>query len=182
MFLVPTLGLDKPLLRQYNYVNSYSDMKDKVIDYDPHVVYIVFKPASKIMFKGFLDNLYKYNDTILEDFNLDDDYVVVVFQLDEEYNSDYKLVKASKYSQTSAEFKKLFPVRVESINKKGVPVTRDSLQTMVFRKDKSLLNYWEKKIGQRFTSDMEVWYEFDPEKEILDFEQILKETMNEHKE
>lgn len=180
MFLVPTLGLDKPLLRQYNYINSYSDMKDKVYEYDPHVVYIVFKPSSKIMFKGFLENLYKYNNSILEDFNLDDDYVVIVFHLNEEFNRDYELVKISKYSKTSPEFKKLFPVKVHS-TKDGKTSTRDSLQTLVFRKDKGLLNYWQNKIGATFGDDMEVWYEFDLEKETLDFDKILKETTNEYK-
>jgi hypothetical protein len=174
MFLVPTLGLDKTLLNQYNYLNSYSDLKDKEIDYDPHVVYILFKPNSKILFKDFLNNLYKYNNSILEDFNLDNDFVVVVFQLNEEFNIDYELIKISKYSKTSKKFQNLFPETVLKQNSKGV---RKSLQTLVFNKDKSLVDYWEKKIGSEFTEDMEVWYSFDPEKEILDFEQILK-TLN----
>jgi hypothetical protein len=177
IFLIPVLGLDKGLLKQYDYVNSFSDMEDKELDYDPHVVYIVFKPNSKLLFEEFLETLYNKNEFIVEDFNLDDNYVVVVFGLDKRFNTDYELIKQSKYSETSKEFQELFPKTITNVVK-GKQIKRKSLQNLVFNKDNSLLEYWENKTGVLFTNDMEVWYEYDEKLEILDIEKIIKNEEN----
>jgi len=175
IFLVPVLGLDKSLLKNYNYLNSYSDMKDKEIDYPPHVVYILFKPKSLTSFQSFVEDQYADpNSGLLEDFNIEKELVVLVYKLDDKFKKDIELVKASKYSKTSKKFQQLFP-EIIKFEKDGVTHRRKSLQNLVFNKDQSLLNYWSEKIGTKILAnyDMEVWYSFEPKKETLDITSIL---------
>lgn len=179
MFLVPALGLDKETLHKYNYLNSYSEMVDKDKEYDPHVVYILFRPTSKELFQDFIEKQYDLEKGLLEDYNLDDEFVVLVFQLDDKFKKDYELVKISKYSKTSKDFQKLFPALVVKKNQKGIITQRPSLQKLVFTKDPSLHNYWEQKIGGKLPEDAEVWYDFNIEKETLDFESIIKQLKDE---
>ena len=178
MFLVPVLGLDKSVISDHNYLNGYSDLKDKILEYEPHVIYLLFKPKNRETFQDFVEGQYEMGQSILEDFDLDDDFVVLVYKLNEELDRDYHLIKLGNYSKTSEEFQSLFPETI-SDDRKGMLTKRKTLQKMVFDKEKSLFKYWQNNIGRPLLNeDMEVWYSFDTRKETLNLEEIIETLKN----
>jgi hypothetical protein len=109
--------------------------------------------------------------SIIEDYDYDDGYVVVVYQLDKKHKKDFSLVRKGEYSKTSKEFQALFP-KVIKILKNGLHRDELSLQYRIFVKSNDLVEYWEEKIGIGFSSNLEVWEGFDLENEILNINKI----------
>lgn len=168
--MVPTLDFPKDSLKINGFINGYlkDDRRDEQYE---NAVYILFKPDDLDKFREFLDNEYERTKNIIEDYDYEDGFVVVVYQLNEKYKKDYALVKDGKYSQTSKAFQNQFPKSVKII-KSGTIKNETSLQTRIFTKSKDLIEFWEEKLGIRFEDDYEVWEGFDESKEILEFDKI----------
>ena len=123
------------------------------------------------IFNYFLDNEYDRTEAIVEDYDLDGGYVVLVYKLNEQYNEDWNLVKQGKYSKTSKEFQNLFP-KVKKVIVNGRYKDELSLQVRIFNKDPQLKEYWEELLNVPFKDDMEFWDKFDEEKETLNIDKI----------
>jgi hypothetical protein len=179
VFMVPTLGITRSDLHDNKFINAFSKDKDKEIDYED-VVFLLFKPKDLNMFKEFLDEEYERTRAIIDDYDYETGYVVVVYELNERFKSDFDLVKKSKYSQTSKAFQKLFPKKVhvdqESRTSNLSPI-EDSIQFLIFNKSKRLVNFWENIIATQYLSsvDVEVWPFFDEEKETLDINKLYEQ-------
>ena len=163
--MVPTLRVPKDALRNNGFINGY--IKDAKMDhhYD-NSIYLLFKPDNLDKFREFLDDEYERTKSIIEDYDYEDGYVVVVYQLNEKFMKDYELVKQGKYSKTSRAFQNEFPKSVKVI-KSGLSKDEISLQLRIFKKSADLVEFWEDKIGITFDDEFEVWEGFDEEKEIL---------------
>lgn len=174
--MVPTLGIPYNLLKSNNFINAYVKDNRKDTQYE-NVVYLLFKPENLDRFREFLDNQYLTNKNIVEDYDYEGGYVVVISKLNPLFKEDFDLVRAGRYSTTSKKFQEQFPKLVKIV-KDDDPVARDqpSLQFRIFRKTIEMRKYWEDKLDISFTDDMEVWRIFDEEKETLDFDTI-KETI-----
>jgi len=174
IFMVPTLKFPKDSLKDNGFINGYLKDDRKDIQYE-NAVYILFKPENLDKFREFLDNEYERTEKIIEDYDYEDGYVVVVYQLNEKYKKDYDLVKLGKYSQTSKSFQNEFPKSVKII-KSGLSKDEISLQSRVFAKSPDLVDFWEEKLGLELEeivgSDYEVWEGFDESKEILELDKI----------
>lgn len=176
IFLTPVIGISKAILDSFEYLNGYSDYVDKELIFDDHIVYLLFKPKNRPKFQKFVDRQYIDNAGILEDFDLRDEFVVLTYKLNKELDDDYVLIKMGKYSKTSKKFQEIFPSEIKIHS--GVKFTRrKTLQKMIFDKDSSLSKYWEKKIKTKDISEnnMEVWYNFDIEKETLNIDNVITE-------
>jgi hypothetical protein len=178
IFIVPTLKFPKDSLKNNGFINGYIKDDGRDAQYE-NAVYILFKPDDLDKFREFLDSEYERTKNIIEDYDYEDGFVVVVYELDKKYLKDYELVKQGKYSQTSKEFQNQFPTSVKII-KNGLSKDELSLQIRVFKKTQDLLEFWEEKLGvnlkELIGDDYEVWDGFDESKEILEIDKIKKDV------
>lgn len=173
IFIMPTLGLNRDGLNSNGYLNAYCKDLSRDIQYE-NAVYLLFKPKNLDKFKDFEDDQINRKGPFIESYDLGDGYIVLVYALKLELKKDFELIKKSKYSETSKEFQSLFPEKKTIIKKGEKPRTELSLQNRVFNKDKSLIKYWEDRIGIRFKQNMELWEGYEEEREILDIDKIKR--------
>ena len=79
IFMVPTLGINKELLKGNGFINGYSKDGSRDVQYQGSV-YLLFKPAKLQVFREFLDGEYERTKTIIDDYDYNDD--------DHHYQSD----------------------------------------------------------------------------------------------
>lgn len=172
--MVPTLKVPKDALRSNGFINAY--IKDnRREDQYKESVYLLFKPTDLDKFREFLDSEYERTKAVIEDYDYEDGYVVVVYQLNDKYKKDFNLIRQGKYSKTSVDFQKMFP-KVVKIVKNSLHRDEISLQYRIFNKAEDLVSFWEEKLGIDFKSivgeDYEVWEGWNEEKEILELDKI----------
>ena len=174
IFMVPTLKVPKDALRGNGFINAYIKDARKEDHYEGSI-YLLFKPENLDKFREFLDNEYERTKAVIEDYDYEDGFVVVVYQLDDKYKKDFNLIKQGRYSKTSVEFQKLFP-KVIKITRNGLHKDEISLQYRIFNKAEDLVSFWEEKLGIDFIEllgeDFEVWEGWDEQKEILELDKI----------
>jgi hypothetical protein len=170
IFIVPIFSIDKEKLKTNGFVNGFIKDSRRDVQYKDSV-YLLFKPEDLDKFKVFLDSEYERTKQIVDDYDYEEGYVVVVYQLSPRVLPDVELVKKGKYSQTSTKFQQIFPKLIK-INKHGFQKDELSLQYRVFNKTEDLRQFWEDKLGVTFDEDMEVWHGFIEEKEILDLDKM----------
>lgn len=170
IFMVPTLKAPKDALRSNGFVNAYIRDDERDDQYDG-CIYLLFKPENVDKFREFLDAEYDRTKDIIDDYDYEGGFVVVVYKLNESYQEDFKLVKTGKYSRTSKEFQLQFP-KVIKIVKHGLHRDEVSLQYRIFNRTQDLIDFWEEKLGITFSNDQEVWDGFDEEKEVLNIKTI----------
>lgn len=176
IFLVPTLKIPKESLKDNEFINGYSNDKGSDLQYDDSI-YLLFKPKNLDRFREFLESEYERTKDVLDDYNYEDGFVVVVYKLDVNFKSDFSLIREGKYSKTSPSFQALFP-RVTKIVKNGLHRDEISLQYRIFNKTEDLVEFWEKEFGMSFDKSYEVWNGFNIENETLDIEQFkIKENV-----
>jgi len=174
IFFVPTLNIGREKLRDNNFINAYT--KDINKEHYEDCVFLLFKPKNLTKFKYFLDEEYERTINIVDEYDYEDGYVVIVYKLDESFKGDFELIKTGKYSQTSSNFQELFPKLLRRLDKQGYGKEEElSVQWRIFNKTPDLVATWEEKLGVRFSEKMEVWPIFNPEKETLDITKIKNE-------
>ena len=170
IFIVPTLSIGREKLIDNGFVNGY--IKDGMRDAQyENAVYLLFKPINLDKFKLFLDKEYERTKSIIDDYDYEDGYVVVVYEINSKLKNDIELVKQGKYSKTSPSFQGIFP-KVVQIKKNGMRRDEISLQYRVFNKTEDLVKFWEDKLGMELPEDLEVWHGFFEEFETLDLNKI----------
>jgi hypothetical protein len=170
IFIVPTLSIGKEKLIDNGFVIGY--IKDGMRDTQyENAVYILFKPENLDKFRVFLDGEYERTKSIIDDYDYEDGYVVVVYEINPKLKNDIELIKQGKYSKTSPAFQGIFP-KVVQIKKKGLRRDEISLQYRVFNKTDDLVQFWEDKLGMQLPEDLEVWHGFFEEFETLDLNKI----------
>jgi hypothetical protein len=175
IFMVPTLKVPKDALKGNSFINAY--IKDaRREDQYKDSIYLLFKPENLDKFREFLDSEYERTKSVIEDYDYEDGYVVVVYQLNNEYKKDFLLIKEGKYSKTSKEFQKLFPKDISITTTRKIFKNELSLQYRIFNKTEDLIEFWEYKLGVDLNNiignDFEVWDGWDEQKEILELDKI----------
>lgn len=170
IFMVPTLKINRDELKDNGFLNAYTKDIKKDFNYTD-CIYLLFKPENLDRFRDFLDNEYERTKAVIDDYDYEDGYVVVIYQLNGKFKKDVELIKQGKYSKTSKEFQAMFP-KVVKIKKNGLSRDEISLQYRVFNKTKDLVEFWEDKLGVEFDEDQEIWYAFVEEEETLDIDKI----------
>ena len=167
IFMVPTLNTPKDSLKNNGFINAY--IKDELSESEyEDCIYVLFKPNDLDLFKDFLDSEYERTKQVIEDYDYEAGFVVVVYKLDKKFDKDFKKIKRGEYSKTSNEFQKLFP-KVIKLKKNGLHRDELSLQYRVFNKTNDLIEYWQEKIGTSSTwkDEDEGWSGFNIENETL---------------
>jgi hypothetical protein len=170
IFIVPTLSIGKDKLSDNGFVNGYIKDGRRDIQYE-NAVYLLFKPVDLDKFRNFLDGEYEKTKSIIDDYDYEDGYVVVVYEINPKLKKDIELIKQGKYSQTSPAFQGIFP-KVIQIKRNGLRRDEISLQYRVFNKTEDLVKFWEDKLGIELPDDVEVWHGFFEENESLDLNKI----------
>ena len=168
--MVPTLGINKELLTDNGFINGYSRDGNRDVQYD-NSIYLLFKPKNLDKFRAFLDGEYERTKVVIDDYDYEDGFVVVVYELNTKYKKDFNLVREGLYSRTSEDFQAKFP-KVVKIKRGGLHKDEISLQYRVFNKTEDLRKYWEEKLGVEFDEDWEVWDGFELDKETLNLDKI----------
>lgn len=173
IFIVPTLSINKEALRENGFINGYVSDERKDVQYKD-AVYLLFKPENLDKFRVFLDEQQSRDRGVIDDYDYEDGYVVVVFNINKKWKKDIALVREGLYSLTSSSYQSTFPKTI--ILQKGKTQKEEtSLQHRIFKKAEDLRNYWEQKIDVPFTEDMEVWDGFHIENETLNLDKLKQE-------
>lgn len=170
IFMVPTLKINRENLKTNGFINGYVEDVRKDVQYE-NCIYILFRPENIERFRDFLDTEYERTKSIIDDYDYEDGFVVLVYQLDKKFKRDFDLIRQGKYSKTSPEFQELFP-RIIKIKKDGYSRDEVSLQYRIFNKTEDLKTYWEEKIGIMFDENMEIWSGWIEENEVLNIDKI----------
>ena len=171
--MVPTLKIHRDDLRDNGFINGYVKDSSREVQYE-NCIYLLFQPKDLDKFREFLDSEYERTKTIIDDYDYQDGYVVVVYQLDPKFKKDFSLIKEGLYSRTSTSFQALFP-KVIKIKRNGLQKDEISLQYRVFNRTEDLIKFWEDKLDVTFDDDQEVWHAFELDEETLNINKI-KET------
>ena len=168
IFLLPGIGHSRQSLLKYGFLAAYLDDINHSVHYE-NALYLLFKPEDLFEFSNFLTQEHSKGKSIIEDYDYDGGYSVVVYLFAEKFLPEYELFLQGKYSEFRPEYTKLFPKTVKvSDPKLGIQVNKSSLQTHIFTRSKLIKEYWEKKIGQKISDTMELWSRPDMSKEVLD--------------
>ena len=169
IFLVPVLGLDREKLNELGFVNGYSADADKEGVYQEDSLFLLFKPPNLYKFKEFVEEQYETNHFLIDDYDYEEGYVVLVYMLNKRWEEDYKLIKKSKYSKVSDDFKNLFE-KNKTINVLGKKEQVPSLQWRIFNKEPSLKEVLENSINlvevRNNYSGKKEWKELDKVNEV----------------
>lgn len=166
IFIVPTLQFEKGTLLDNGFINGYLGDVAREETYKDSV-YILFKPKEKDKFNMFIEKEYESVRKLIDDYDYEGGWVVLVYKLDEKFKKDYSLVKKGKYSKTSKTFQELFP-KVIKIIRNGLHKDEVALQHRIFKKAEDLKRFWEDKFDVEFEDEMEVWDGWNEENELLD--------------
>jgi hypothetical protein len=173
IFIVPSLKIGREKLKANGFVNGYEkDVTQDSPQYEDSV-YLLFKPEDLQKFRIFMEDEVDDTPQIVDDYDYEGGYVVVVYKLESKFKKDYKLIKEGKYSKTSPEFQALFPKKVNVLRNR-IPKEEISLQYRAFTKAEDLRKFWEDKLGVKFDDDMEVWEGYFQENEVLDISKFKK--------
>jgi len=175
IFIVPTLKINRDKLKENGYLNGYMSDVRRDVQYQ-NAVYLLFQPSNFDKFREFLVDEYERTKQLIDDYDYEDGFVVVVYTLDKKWKKDFALVREGLYSQTSQEFQDDFP-KVIKIIKSGLHRDEISLQYRIFKKTDELRTYWEDRLDMQFTEDMEVWDGFNIENEVLDLDTIKQQEL-----
>lgn len=170
IFMVPTLKIDRFKLVESGFINGYvSDVK-RLPAYES-AVYLLFQPKDLDKFRDFLEDEYERTKDIIDEYDYEGGYVVVVYKLNPKFKKDFSLIREGLYSRTSKDFQALFP-KIVKIQKDGLRRDEISLQYRIFNKTEDLIRFWEDKLGVEFDEDQEIWHAFILEDEVLDIDKI----------
>lgn len=175
IFIVPTLKINRDSLKENGYLNGYLSDDRRDVQYK-NAVYLLFKPENLDRFREFLDSEAVRTKSLLDDYDYEDGFVVVVYKLDNKWKADFVLIKQGKYSKTSKEFQQSFP-KVLKIMKNGLHRDQVALQHKIFKKTDDLRQYWEDRLDIEFDDDMEVWDGFEIQNETLNLTTIKQQEL-----
>lgn len=183
IFIIQILEIDKEDLHKNNFINAYIKSNDSDLYEKEDVVYLVFKPENEFLFEAFVEKEKTRTKEIIDDYD-SDEFIVLVYTINERFKKDIDIIKQSKYSFTSKEFQSMFPEEIINFKNTSSTEILPSIQHMIFRRDKSLLEFWEKEIGTKILSscNLEAWRAFEIEKETLNIKQVKEELINNQKQ
>lgn len=173
IFMVPTLKIDRDKLKSNEFINAYFIDSCRDVQYKDSI-YLLFNPKSIDKFKVFLDDEYERTKTIIDNYDYEGGFVILVYELNMKFKKDFSLIKMGKYSKTSPEFQSMFP-KIIKLDRNGIKKDEISLQYRIFNQTDDLKEYWQEKLGVDFNDSMEVWQGFIEENETLFIEKLKEQ-------
>lgn len=175
VFMVAPFGVGRERLASNGFIGAYLGDVDKPELHYERGIYFLFKPENIMDFQDFLYEERERGAKIVEDYDYEEGFVVMIYLLDDRYKEDYKKFLEGKYSKFSQEFKKNFPEKV-IINTGGYEREEITTQQRIFNKDISLKEYWEDFFNIDM-GDLELWSKPNLEKDSEEYINITKINM-----
>lgn len=177
MFLLPGIGTSRRSLKKYGFVNAYLDDRHHDIHYE-NAVYLLFRPRPMETIADYIV-LERTNELLLEEYDYEEGYVVLVYRFNPKWQEDYHIFKEGKYSRMSREYKEMFPKFVDLVDPKNGKIEKElTLQYHIFNRTEGLKKMQERELGMKLDEfgDIEYWSSPDVEnKETLDINKIKEE-------
>ena len=170
MFLVPSLGIDRELLREMGFIDGYLDDVSRDVHYS-NAIYMLFKPPDYGKFNIFTENERTRTTRLVDDYDYEGGWAVLVYLIEERFLPDYQLFMESRYSRFSEPFKSTIP-RITRVESAGRRMDVLSIPFRVMSRHPDLIEYWEDKMGVTFTDDMELLPAVNMSREVLDIDEI----------
>lgn len=183
-FLLPCFGIPHKKYRELGLINCYlSDNNREPVNETDIFIYFLFKPTGNqnYLLNKMIDDFEKKDKdhiVLIEDYDYEGGYIVLVFKFPERFRKDYQLFIEGSYSQFSTEFKDTFPEEKEIGQDEFGVIKGKSLQWMVVHKDIKLKKYQEKKYGICLDDSPEIYHKIIMKNEILSIDEIKKQETN----
>jgi hypothetical protein len=92
IFIVPTLSISREKLTDNGFVNGYIKDGKRDVQYE-NAVYLLFKPDNLDKFGSFLDEEHERSKQVIDDYDYEKGYVVIVYELNPRLKDDIELIK-----------------------------------------------------------------------------------------
>lgn len=174
IFLLPSIQLDartRSRFNTYGFINSFTSCNR--LKYNHPVLFLLFKPEKfNKQFLNFYQDLSK-NRNFLEEYDLGDNYLLIVFEIPEKFIPDYKFFLEGKYSKMSKDYQRLFPntVFTKGVMKDGKYIQKVSSFYHIFNRTDYLKERWREKLGYYNTDifdNIELYHKQNPKKEYIE--------------
>ncbi len=174
LFLVPLLKIGTPgvTLQEQGFINGYLDDVDAPVKRE-NCLYLLFKPKNFAHFAIFFAEQSNKNPLLVDDYDVADGYVVLVYEIPKKFLEDFKLFLDGKYSKLSEDFQETHPKKGTRRNAYGKIEEFTPFSRQVFNKDRELKAKIEEVVGQDLPEDIEVWGIPDRDKETLNIKNFL---------
>lgn len=149
------------------FKNSYLDDK---LNHHENCIFLLFNPE-KITndFIEFSEMVLQQHSEYVMDYDVDENKIMFIYNIPNEYREDVNLVKMGKYSITSKRYKDLFPNKIP--NKQGQLVL--NANWMILHKHPQWKKTMEEKVGAEIPPENDLWDAFNEEKEIFNYEKEM---------
>ena len=171
IFLPQTVGVTSQNRHDFSFVNSYLYDESRPEYGDGHIIN-VFKPSNKKAFDNYLGNEIFRSENFVENYSLDD-FEIMIYRIPEKYKSDFELFKQGRYSEFSKEIRSLYPKMLTTVIQ-GVRRDTIGVSNLIINKDKTLKEYWEKRLDEEIEG--EVWPIYNKEKETFKVYESVTES------
>ena len=141
IFIVPLLGIDHKTLISNGIVNAYIQDECKGVNYE-RAVYLLFHPVDKFRFEQFIDGERERKAKIIDEYDYEDGYIMLVYQYALEWNDDVKTILTGKYSKVSKKYQEFVP-KTYKIQKMGVSRDAPSMQHSIIKRLPVYIEYWK---------------------------------------
>lgn len=168
MFLVPALGFTPAKLKTLGFVDAYLMDINREKTYKD-ALYLLFKPSERHSFELFIE---ENKDKILDDYDYDEGYIVVVFQFPIRFIANYDTFLQGKYSKFTSDYKELFR------RPSGNTATDEDSAWLIINKHPDMRKKVEEAIGQLLPLDSEIASVPSSTVESLDFYEMYKNTQD----
>jgi hypothetical protein len=172
LFLVRGLDLNILELKKIGFINAFIDD----VAHEPHwenCVYLLFKPEEMDEFNYWHTQEQERSELLVEDYDYEDGYIVLVYKFPEEYLREYQLFFTGDYSMFRKSYTDKFPQILEEKNQYGmITGQKKSIYNHIFNRTEELKKMWEKKLDVELGEDAEYWSVPNLDKERLDINKI----------
>lgn len=168
IFLLPAIGIAKEIWDRLGFVNCYiGDDKHDIVY--KNALYILLEPSFDEDLERFIKEQ-ATRDIFLEDYDVGDHQIVLVYRFPPEYVKDYNHFKKGEYSKFSKKYiNEHFPMTKKEY-RDGKSRNVSTVFAGIFNKESWLKKYWEDKLGTDILPD-EYWSIPDDKKEVLRYKQ-----------
>lgn len=172
LFLLQPIGLQWKNLKDLGFCNCY--LRDETHpEYEGlRVVMLLFEVKDPTKFKAFVDGEKERTELFIDEYDHEDNYVVLVYEFPDKLLEDYERIKRGEYSKLSREYQDTLQKTVEvTVMSNGFPTKKKShtTQYMIIRKTPEWRELLEGFFGSdiNFDDGREYWKVMDMDEETI---------------
>lgn len=166
LFVMEILRIDPMDLIKNRFLGSFFYNDEADVEYKD-CLHLLFHPENYEIFYNFIEHEQSRGANILDEFDYEDGYIILVYKIPEKFIPDVEIVKLGKYSTVSKEYKSKFAAKITNGNEEFLSISR-----LVFDKSNILKEYWEEEFDVQFTKNQEFWRKMKKEEETFSLQKL----------